>query len=245
MLSMSGERDEAELAIAAVERLGNLDGSGPLPDGFSSAEASLTMLRAVFPWGDVGAQLENARRVVELEGIGSPWRPSACWAVGAGQYFRGEFGEADPWFAESVALAPASGQWMAGASSLAYRSLIAGEQGRLEDQRMLAEQAVEFAREHSIGGSDWRGVAGSRSIVHPAPKARRGAAADRARGRGLAVVGPAHRTGGGAAATCCGASHSRRPRAVRHRDRRGEIPPRVVPDPGILASWLKLSSDSR
>ena len=107
VLSLSARREEAALAIAAVERLGDL-GGGPLPDGFSSGEASLTMLRACFPWGDVGAQLENGRRAAELEGPGSPWRPLACWAVGTGLYFRGEPEEADRWFAESAALAPAS-----------------------------------------------------------------------------------------------------------------------------------------
>jgi LuxR family maltose regulon positive regulatory protein len=65
-----------------------------------------------------------------------------------GLYFRGEPAEADRWFAESAALAPASEKWLAAASSLAYRSLIAGELGRLEDQRMLAEGAAELVREH-------------------------------------------------------------------------------------------------
>ena len=147
MLSLSGKREEAAQVIAAVGRLGEPAG-GPLPDGFSSASASLTMLRACCPWGDVGAQLESGRRAAEVEGPGSPWRPVACWAVGVGLYFRGEPGEADRWFAESAGLAPASGQWAAGASSLAYRSLIAGEAGRLEEQRMLAEQATELLREH-------------------------------------------------------------------------------------------------
>jgi len=65
-----------------------------------------------------------------------------------GLYFRGEPGEADRWFAESAALAPASAQWPAGASSLAYRSLIAGELGRPGEQRMLAGQATELVRAH-------------------------------------------------------------------------------------------------
>ena len=108
------------------------------------------MLRAALPWGDVGAQLENGRRAAELEGAGSPWRPLACWAVGMGLYFRGEFGEADRWLAESVVLAPASGQWLVAGSALAYRSLIAGELGRPEDQRLLAEQAMELVRERGI-----------------------------------------------------------------------------------------------
>ena len=147
VLSLSARREEAALAIAAIERLGDL-GAGPLPDGFSSAEASLTLLRACFPWGDIGAQLDNGRRAAELEGPGSPWRPLACWAVGTGLYFRGEPDEADRWFAESAALAPASAQWLAGEASLAYRSWIAGERGRLEEQRVLAETAAGFVPEH-------------------------------------------------------------------------------------------------
>ncbi len=147
VLSLSARREEAALAIAAAERLGDL-GAGPLRDGFSSAEASLTMMRACFPWGDTGAQLDNGRRAAELEAPGSPWRPLACWAVGTALYFRGKPGEADRWFAEAAALAPASAQWLAGEASLAYRSWIAGERGRCEEQRVLAEAAAEFVQEH-------------------------------------------------------------------------------------------------
>ena len=147
VLSLSARQQEAARSIAAVERLGDLD-AGPMRDGFSSAGASLTMLRAGFPWGDVGAQLENAQQAAELEGPGSPWRPLACWAVGVGLYFKGERDEADEWFAESAALAPASAQWLSGASSLAYRSLIAGERGHADEQRILAETAAQFGQEH-------------------------------------------------------------------------------------------------
>jgi LuxR family maltose regulon positive regulatory protein len=147
ILSLCGRRVEAAQVIAAAERLGE-PGAGALPDGFSSAEASLTMLRAAFPWGDVCTQLENGRRAAELEDPGSLWRPAACWAVGMGLYFRGEPGEADRWFAESAALAPGSVQWPAAASSLAYRSLIAGELDRIEEQRMLAEGAADLVREY-------------------------------------------------------------------------------------------------
>ena len=150
VLSLSARREEAARAIAAVEGLGDFAGERSLPDGFSSVDASLTMLRAVFPWGDVGAQLSHGRRAAELEGPGSRWRPVACWAVGMGLYGRGDLAEADRWFAESAALAPASGQWLAGGSSLAYRSLIAGGQGRLVEQRLLADQATEFVRERGI-----------------------------------------------------------------------------------------------
>ena len=178
VLSLSARREEAALAIAAAERLGDL-GAGPLPDGFSSAEASLTMLRACFPWGDIGAQLENGRRVAELEGPGSPWRPLACWAVGVGFYFRGEPDEADRWFAESAALAAASAQWLAGEASLAYRSQIAGERGRLDEQRVLAETAAGFVPEHS-----------AEKVIGPAPLALGVSLAARGKpGQALPLIG--------------------------------------------------------
>jgi LuxR family transcriptional regulator, maltose regulon positive regulatory protein len=149
-LSLSGRREEAALVVAAIEKLGQLDREQPLPDGFSSAQASLTVLKACCPWGDVGAQLANARRAAELEGPSSPVRPIACWALGVGLYFAGNVDEADRWFAESQALAPAREQWVAGASSQAYRSLIAGEQGRFEEQHLLAERAAKLVAEHGI-----------------------------------------------------------------------------------------------
>ena len=159
VLSLSARQEEAALAIAAAERGDDL-GAGPLPDGFSSGEASLTLLRACFPWGDVGAQVDNGRRAAGLEGPGSPWRALACWAVGTGLYFRGELEEADRWFTESAALAPASAQWLAGEASLAYRSWIAGERGHLDQQQVLAEAAAGFVREHGTG-----------KVIGPAPLA--------------------------------------------------------------------------
>ena len=234
VLSLSARREEAALAIAAVERLGDL-GAGPLPDGFSSGEASLTMLRACFPWGDVGAQLENGRRAAELEGPGSPWRPLACWAVGTGLYFRGEPDEADRWFAESAALAPASAQWLAGEASLAYRSWIAGDRGRLDEQRVLAETAAEFVPGARHREGHRRGSAGAGSIARGARQARGGTAADRTRRRPLADLWPAHPAGECAARPGAGAAGPGRAPACRRCDSRGEIHPRILPgsgDPG-------------
>ncbi len=83
VLTWGAMKKQAARAIAAAERLSD-SGAGPLPDGFSSVEASLTTLRAAFPWGDASAQLEYGLRAAKLEGPGSPWRPMACWAVGMG-----------------------------------------------------------------------------------------------------------------------------------------------------------------
>ncbi len=163
VLTWGAMKKQAARAIAAAERLSD-SGAGPLPDGFSSVEASLTTLRAAFPWGDASAQLEYGLRAAKLEGPGSPWRPMACWAVGMGLYLQGEFGAADRWFAESQMLAPSSARWLEAGSSLACRSLIAGEQGRGDYQRLLAETAVALIREHGVEetcGQEWLALGAS------------------------------------------------------------------------------------
>jgi LuxR family transcriptional regulator, maltose regulon positive regulatory protein len=153
VLSLSARRDDAAKAIARVEELGHLD-AGPLPDGFSSLESSVAALRGIFPWGDVGTALGHARRAAELEDSRSPWWPAICWALGACHYFGGDSAEADRWYAQTAELAPASGQWIVGVSAVAYRSLIAGEGGRLEEQASLAGDAVRLAREHGVDAVD-------------------------------------------------------------------------------------------
>ena len=81
VLSLCARREEAARAIVRVEGLGEFDGERPLPDGFGSVDASLTLLRAVFPWGDVGAQLSHGRRAAELEGPG-PRAPGSFFSRG-------------------------------------------------------------------------------------------------------------------------------------------------------------------
>ena len=93
-----------------------------------------------------------------------------------GLYFVGERDEADEWFAEAAALAPVSAQWLAGTSSLAYRSLIAAERGCGEEQRALAESAAQFgrstarrtpsARSRWRWGHRWRRLAATQRPYH-------------------------------------------------------------------------------
>jgi LuxR family maltose regulon positive regulatory protein len=148
-LSLSGRREEARGVIAAIEAVpGAL--AVPLLDGFSSVEASLTLLRAVFPDGDHATGLRASRQAVDLEREGSPLRAVACSALGRDYYYATEFDEAVRWLAEACALAPPAGQWITAVTALAYRSLIAGEQGRDADRRDAAEQAAQLARDHGL-----------------------------------------------------------------------------------------------
>src|SRR5262245_9513112 len=131
VLTLCARREDAAAAIAAAERLGSLD-TGPLPDGFSSLEASLVTLRGTVPFGDTGSGLANALRAAELEPPESAWRPVVCYAVGNNLYHTGAFDEADRWLTESTELAPLRQQWRVAGTALALRSLIEGERGRLD-----------------------------------------------------------------------------------------------------------------
>src|SRR5262249_7549981 len=125
------------------EELGQLD-AGPLPDGFSSLEASLATLGGLIAWGDLGTALGHARRAVELEGPESPWRPVVAFALGVDLYLSGEFDEAERWLSEAAELSPSRKPWVTAAVALAYRSLAAGERGAVDEQATLAEQAVQL-----------------------------------------------------------------------------------------------------
>jgi LuxR family maltose regulon positive regulatory protein len=149
--TLSGDRAAAATAMAEVEELGRLD-DGPLLDGFTSLESSLATLRATTPWGDFGHAIENGRRAADLEGAESPWRGTVCSTLGTALFFSGELDEADWWYAESVAAASAAGQWLVASGALAYRSRIAGEQRRVEEQAELAEQAMDVVTEHNLHG---------------------------------------------------------------------------------------------
>lgn len=186
--SLCGQRQAAEDAIVAVERLGQA-GEGPLPDGFCSVEASLVTLRGLIPWGDNRAGLESARRAAELEGPDSLWRPVVGCALGLGLYYSGELEEADRWLAEAADLAPWRGRWLIAVVSAATRSLVAGELRRVEEQTVLADEALKLARE--LGSEDVEGEAfvasgaalGARGKVEEAlPLFERGVAVLRYRG---------------------------------------------------------------
>jgi LuxR family maltose regulon positive regulatory protein len=163
VLSTSGRREEARRVIASIEAVPAAL-AVPLLDGSSSVTSSLTMLRAVFPDGDLGIGLEAAQQAVDLEKDGSPWRAVACSALGRNYYYDARFDEADRWVVETGALAPAAGQLITAVTALAYRSLTAGARGRDADRRAVAEQAAQLARDHgleSVAGPPHLAVAAS------------------------------------------------------------------------------------
>ena len=101
-------------------------------------------------WGDVGAGMRHSRRAAELEGRESRWRPVICASLGLQTYHTGDFDQSEASFGESVELARSHGQWSIASFALAFRSLVAGDDGRLDDRRLLAEEAVDLEREYGL-----------------------------------------------------------------------------------------------
>ena len=147
--ALRGREADMRRAVDRARALGGLD-TGPLPDGFASLESSVRVLGAAFAWGDVSAVLAEGARSAALEGPESPWRPVVSWSLGWGRYCRGELEEAERWFRETAALAPAADQWVVGVGAIADLSLIAGARGRRAEQMRLAVEAIELAREHGL-----------------------------------------------------------------------------------------------
>jgi LuxR family maltose regulon positive regulatory protein len=142
----TGRREEAAQAIATAERLPDFD-RGPLPDGVGSVEGSIAVLRAAFPWDDVGAGYASAIRASELERPESPFWPHTCYARGWCHFFVGEFMEADPWFEAAADAALRARQGPVACVAPGYRSLIAGELGDVDRQTLFADQAIQLMYE--------------------------------------------------------------------------------------------------
>jgi LuxR family transcriptional regulator, maltose regulon positive regulatory protein len=67
-----------------------------------------------------------------------------------GLYYTGELNEATQWLEEATEPALARGFWRITVSSLCHRSLIAGELGRGDEQKTLADRALGIARKHGL-----------------------------------------------------------------------------------------------
>ena len=238
VLMLSGRHDAATSAIDEVERLRPFDPE-PLPDGFSSIEANLAVLRGMITWGDFRASTQSARRAAELEGPLSPWRALICVAGGWCLYFLGEFLEADEWLAEATEPALGLEQWRVAVSSLVGRSLVAEALGRTDEQILLAARAAALEREHGLDGADSEMLVALGAALESRGKLEEALLAFE---RGARVLRPAGQPASLALALIRQAAALRalgREAAAEAVIEEARSVVGSCPDPGILASWLQ------
>ncbi len=181
-LTLVGSAEASRQALAAARGTGY---EGELPDGSGTVEDSVTLVRATFPWSDVGAMLAAARAAYETESARkSGWQPLAALNLGWALVLGGDTDEAVPPLEQAVALAPRHEQWIVAADArclLAETSLAARDLAQAET---WIGEALELARAYGI--ADLPHV-GYYHVILGALHARRGELelADHALGLGL------------------------------------------------------------
>ena len=137
--TLSGRTEEAEGLLATAESLPPSE--EPLPDGTASVEAGVATLRAVFGIGGVQSTLEAARRAAALNPERtSPQAALIRFGLGSSLYLSGETSAARGQFEEALELTE-SGQPLLRMVSLSYLSIVAADEGHLEEAESLAQEA--------------------------------------------------------------------------------------------------------
>jgi LuxR family transcriptional regulator, maltose regulon positive regulatory protein len=136
--TLSGRSEEAERLLTLAE---SIPYEGPLPDGTSSVEAGTATIRGIFGFGGVRSTLEAARRAVESEPeLTSPRAALMRFGLGSSYYLSGETSAARKWVEEALELT-GTGQPLLRTVCLSYLSIVATDEGRLEEAESLAREA--------------------------------------------------------------------------------------------------------
>ena len=153
------------------------DPGAAVPSWAASVSFEAAMARAMFPYDDVGAILDAARRAAELAGPGpseSSWMATA--ALARSLYLAGRPAEARAALSTvSLDHLPSERQPFAVVNILGVASLLAGEQGDDATAATLARQAMDVAK---AGGLSFNPLNGIASIALAGVLARQGGLAE-------------------------------------------------------------------
>ena len=134
---ISGLQGDAKDGLRAISAARSASDEREQPDGSGTVKETATLIRATFPWSDVGAMLSAARsadtRQRERDSI---WQAIAAMDLGLALLLVGEPEEAREPLVRAIALAPRSEQWIAAGDAraiLAEVSLAAGDVGEAEE----------------------------------------------------------------------------------------------------------------
>src|ERR687890_1100583 len=141
MCALGGQREESARFLRLAESIPH---QGPLPDGTTSVESGVTVLRATFGFSGVQRMVEMARRAAELEPAKrSPWAALVRYALGTSLYLSGEAQEARKPLEEALLLTK-DDQHLVRVVALSFLSLVATEEGYLEEAESHARAAQEL-----------------------------------------------------------------------------------------------------
>ena len=150
-MSFLGRRADAESAIANAA---SLDYEGPLPDGAASMEASIALLRAGFPWDDVGEMLTAARRAYRLEArTDSMWAVTVHVQLGWALCLSGDFQRARGYLERGAARAPTTQQWLNAFGARCCLAWVEMESDDLRAAERHAREALAVAETHHFDDS--------------------------------------------------------------------------------------------
>ena len=157
--TLSGRGEDGERLLTRAE---SLPTEGPLPDGTVSVEAGVATIRGVFGLGGVQSTVEAARRAMALD----TKRTSSLtglmhFGLGSSLYLSGERSAARKQFEEALELT-GTDQPMLRLVSVSYLSLVATDEGHLEEAESLAREAcalvVRFGLQ-KVPQSSWAPIA--------------------------------------------------------------------------------------
>jgi LuxR family transcriptional regulator, maltose regulon positive regulatory protein len=157
--TLSGGGEEGERLLTLAE---SIPYEGPLPDGTASVEAGTATIRGIFGFGGVRSTLEAARRAVESEPeLTSPRAALMRFGLGSSYYLSGEKSAARKWLEEALELM-VSRQPLLRTVCLSYLSIVAADEGRLDDAWWLAREARALLGRFGLQGvpqSSWVPIA--------------------------------------------------------------------------------------
>jgi LuxR family maltose regulon positive regulatory protein len=133
--------------------------AGPLPDGTTSLESGVAVVRAAFVFGDVRQTLDAARRALELEAnADSPWRAVVPGVLGCNLYWAGESDESRRMLQESLrkdwSLLP-----IATLLFMGFLALVEYDAGHVVRAERFALEAIDYADDHGLSVNYEVGVA--------------------------------------------------------------------------------------
>ena len=144
--ALTGNRIELQRRL---HRLQSMVDDSPLPDGTTSPQAALVLIRGMFGFDGPDQMLADASRAVELESDSmTPWYAVARSALGYAGYVIGdvELARRALTAAMRAPAAPATTRVLA----LGTLALCEAEQGRTDQAARLADEAMAIVTEHAM-----------------------------------------------------------------------------------------------